>query len=177
MAPSKYDSKQYWDDRFLNEDSFEWLASYSKLQPILDTAISKTARVLNLGCGNSYLPFDMYNSGYQSLDNMDFSATVIEKMVAKTEELYGAESPAIAAIRWTVQDALKMDNIEEGSWDAVIDKSTSDCIACMDTNGELLETLSRQLEFYALHGYLIVEKFLTDEEIDMYRDESELLAT
>ncbi|ORX67427.1 hypothetical protein DL89DRAFT_269246 [Linderina pennispora] len=76
---------------------------------------------------------------------MDFSTTVISKMQAKTVQIYGIESPAVAAIRWSVQDALNMENVREGSWDAVIDKSTSDCIACMDADGKLLERLSKQV--------------------------------
>jgi SAM-dependent methyltransferase len=40
-------------------------------------------RILNLGCGNSILPEEMYDRGYKHIYNVDISPVVIEQMAKR----------------------------------------------------------------------------------------------
>lgn len=37
-----------------------------------------SVKILNLGCGNSILPEELYDKGYKSIFNIDISSIVIE---------------------------------------------------------------------------------------------------
>ncbi len=46
----------------------------------------KQSRLLIIGCGNSSLGHDLYEDGgggYKNIDNIDYSAVVIERMAKK----------------------------------------------------------------------------------------------
>ncbi|KAI8326146.1 hypothetical protein GQ54DRAFT_242615, partial [Martensiomyces pterosporus] len=118
----KYDSKGYWEERFDREEQFDWLLSYSQIAGIVNSNASKSARVLQIGCGNSTLAFDMFDDGFRSIKSIDYCANVIEKMRARSEERYAGDPQAAACLQWDVQDALSMGNLAPESFDAVIDK-------------------------------------------------------
>ncbi|KAJ1962776.1 hypothetical protein GGI12_002441 [Dipsacomyces acuminosporus] len=146
MAPPKYDSKAYWEDRFAKEEQFDWLLEYSQISEVIAGNASRDARVLQLGCGNSNLAFDMFDDGFRSIKSIDYCANVIEKMRARSDERYADSARAAkACLQWSVQDALRMENMDPESFDVVIDKSTSDCIACTDEDGHVLKQLSQQV--------------------------------
>ena len=68
----KYGEALYWDKRYkLTEGkTFDWLEDYFSLEPILDKLIFKEDKILNLGCGNSILPEQMYDIGYKNIINI-----------------------------------------------------------------------------------------------------------
>lgn len=53
---------------------------FQKREDFSDTDLSwrKKVRILNLGCGNSILPEEMYDKGYKNIYNIDISHVVIE---------------------------------------------------------------------------------------------------
>ncbi|CAM9746321.1 unnamed protein product [Scytosiphon promiscuus] len=135
-----YKAKDYWDSRFAEEESYDWLASYADMAEHLHDAIPKDSRVLVVGCGNSDLSADMYDDGYRrenkrtsiyleafiqntrlpDLLSTDFSAVVIDKMRAKHRE-------ARPGLRWDKMDMLALE-AEDGSFDAVVDKAAMDAL-------------------------------------------------
>jgi SAM-dependent methyltransferase len=58
------------------------LEDYETLKEFIETFFTdkKRCRILNLGCGNSTLPADMFEDGYRRIDNIDISSVVIRQM-------------------------------------------------------------------------------------------------
>lgn len=60
------------------------LEDYESLQPLIEQACGDSVkgdmRILNLGCGNSILPEEMFDDGFANIFNIDISQTVIEFM-------------------------------------------------------------------------------------------------
>ncbi|CAO3647545.1 unnamed protein product [Cunninghamella echinulata] len=109
-----YDSKEYWEERFHKEDHYDWLFSWNSIKNYLLPYISiggdhNSNPILNckcfifiyfyykrnyliffyfriVGCGNSLLAFDMANSGYQHIININYAESVINKMETLTNE-------------------------------------------------------------------------------------------
>lgn len=126
-----YCLKEYWDQRFEEEEEYDWLLTYhdltATLLPLLEEACTATDKaphelyVLVLGCGNSTFSADLYDGGYTNLVNIDFSATVIAKMASM-------HSDARPLMAWREMDMLDMTSLDEGSFDVVIDKATMDAL-------------------------------------------------
>ena len=79
-----YVAVNYWDDRFVTEDSYEWLLSYEQLEPQLqgllrsklrgattdqsseeeeeESAAARPCRILVVGCGNAPFSVDLYRA-------------------------------------------------------------------------------------------------------------------
>ncbi|OAE22963.1 hypothetical protein AXG93_2997s1270 [Marchantia polymorpha subsp. ruderalis] len=80
--PQAYGDEAYWDNRYSQDaGSFDWYQRYSGLSPIITKYISKTHRILMVGCGNAVISEDMVNDGYQEIVNVDISQVVIDAMV------------------------------------------------------------------------------------------------
>ena len=73
-----YGNKEYWEERFANEDEFEWLVKYEEIEPQLSRFIKSDSKILIVGCGNSSFSSDMYDAGYKCITNIDYSKNVIE---------------------------------------------------------------------------------------------------
>jgi len=115
----QYQDPGYWDQRFAEEDSYEWLAAYDDIKDIVREALDKVgpkAKILQLGCGNSQLAFDLYNEGFEDITNIDISEVVIKKMSSKHPHL-----------KFIQMDATKIDFGSE-MFDFVIEKSTLDAL-------------------------------------------------
>jgi len=113
----KYKDADYWNERFAEEDSYEWLATYEDIKPIMKEALNKVgpeAKILQIGCGNSQLALDLYDDGFQDITNIDISEVVINKMTAKHPHL-----------KFVQMDATKLDFGKE-KFDFVIEKATLD---------------------------------------------------
>ncbi|CDW72686.1 UNKNOWN [Stylonychia lemnae] len=93
-----YGDPQYWDQRYKEQEGtiFDWLEDYEAIEPLLDDIFQKrqdysetdltwreNLRILNLGCGNSILPEEMYDKGYKNIYNIDISHVVIEQMAKR----------------------------------------------------------------------------------------------
>jgi SAM-dependent methyltransferase len=155
-----YNSKSYWEARYKAEPTFDWFASVYNhaLELILDHIARLRERdptrgpiqVLHLGCGNSRLCRDLYERTSQPTTNgvepplirqiaVDYSATVIENMIAAHQDLPSG------AVEWIVDDVLQMDRVASYSCDLVIDKATMDAIQADKESDHLEEDLDAML--------------------------------
>jgi len=106
----------YWNSRYEQEEEFDWCKDYEILKPLLNAKVNRNDSILMLGCGNSRLSSKMYEDGYHSICNIDFSATVIENM-----------SKEYPQMTWKVMDMLDL-QFPPGTFDVVIEKATLDCL-------------------------------------------------
>lgn len=149
-----YTQKEYWEMRFGKEDGYEWLASFPDIASIVEQFVHKTDKILLVGCGNSRLPVDMAEAGYQNIVATDYSETVIDRMKSRyghagpststagldpqvasaraaggshdcTQATHGNE--VASRITWEVQDMTCL-TYPDGYFDAVIDKAAMDAI-------------------------------------------------
>lgn len=116
-----YARKQYWEDRYASDDAvFDWFKSFAEIESILTELIpNKTSRILMLGCGNSPLSEQMYDAGYTNIVNIDYSANVIAKMKARTQDR--------PLMTWQEMDIRSLEFPAE-SFDVAIDKGTMDAL-------------------------------------------------
>lgn len=114
-----YHLQSYWDKRYENEKHYEWFKSYSDFKHLTAKHISKSDRILVLGCGNSSMSEDMYNDGYKNIVNIDYSPVVIENMKKKCQNLVEME--------WQVMDITNLQYSAE-SFDVIIEKGTLDAL-------------------------------------------------
>jgi SAM-dependent methyltransferase len=125
----QYGTHAYWEDRFAEEESSEWLLSYKQLASQLEPYLKKTdCRILIVGCGNAPFSADMYDAGYKQLVNLDYSKNVIEAMKAR-------HSSSRPEMEWIVMDMTDMSAFGDASFDVVIDKATTD--ALMTNEGDV----------------------------------------
>ena len=70
-----YASKEYWDERYKEEEHFEWISNgYEKqLDAIVAKIGSVESRILVVGCGNSRLSVDLRSRGQENITSTDFS--------------------------------------------------------------------------------------------------------
>ncbi|KAF9411476.1 hypothetical protein BGZ94_001336 [Podila epigama] len=167
--------KEYWSQRFEKEPTFEWLLSWTVLEPLLksldilppvtsttttttttttgEVATSKTEKsslkILNLGCGNSELPLDLYHAGYPLVTSVDFVGHVVERMKERCEQTIGwsdSQECGPCPLTFLEMDCLDMSRLGSESFGLCIDKSTSDAISCGDDeNCTKLRTLCREV--------------------------------
>ena len=161
MAP-QFSSKSYWQDRFTTSPgTFDWLLPASTLDPLLRTILSSnphpTPQILHIGCGSSWLSFHLrahVESPPQVL-NVDFAEAAVELGRRKEADLYrdeearedvlssceawGRDGEEKRGMRWTVADLLDFASLAAAAgssgpqFSLVIDKSTSDAIACAES--------------------------------------------
>lgn len=129
---AQFTSKDYWDKFFTQRGqfAFEWYGDFKEVYPVLSRSLSKTDRILVIGCGNSNFSSDLYDKGYHSITNLDFSELVIEEMKSK--------NAARSDMTWIVGDMTTLENFFAlNSFDVVIDKGALD--ALMSVNSEELK--------------------------------------
>ncbi len=127
-----FSMQEYWDKKYAEKDTlFEWLEDYNDMKDYIQSHISRDSKILVPGCGNSAISADMYNDGYKSLINIDFSPVVIEQMSRRYAEL--------DEMTWLVMDIKKM-SFEDGSFDVVFDKGTLDALTCGEAAEEAMFT-------------------------------------
>jgi SAM-dependent methyltransferase len=120
IANSVFKKKDYWEERFQSEDSYEWLVSFDHVRSRLETFVKASDKILVLGCGNSPFSNNLYDAGFENIVNIDFSAVVIEKMAIENAE----KRPKM---QWICMDMLQLD-FSDASFDIVIDKAAMDAI-------------------------------------------------
>ena len=116
----KFKEKYYWDERYKTEEDFDWFCQLSSFEHLLFQHVKPSDRILNLGCGNSSLSTSLYERGYQNIDNIDFSQTVISRMKERT--IY-----AMPKMKWHIMDMLEL-AFERDSFDVVLDKGSMDAL-------------------------------------------------
>lgn len=116
---SVYRLREYWDERFEEEEEYEWLASYKDVRSQIRSVIPSTSRVLVVGHGNSRLGIDLHEDGYRNVTNSDFSKVVIDKMKARYPQLLWIEADMLSLSRCC-------DFVEK--FDYVLDKAAMDAL-------------------------------------------------
>ncbi|KAI9261482.1 hypothetical protein BDA99DRAFT_511471 [Phascolomyces articulosus] len=140
-----FHSKAYWESRFDKENHFEWLSTWSALHSHIEPYLDPNEPILHLGCGNSTMAFDVADSGYPYVVNVDYAQNVIQHMKSITD------TQRYPHISWRAADCLQPigkqlleedeavvtddnDATKNVEYTVVIDKSLIDCIACGDTD-------------------------------------------
>ncbi|CAN7992150.1 unnamed protein product [Ixodes pacificus] len=119
---SEFASEKYWNEFFQKRGkaAFEWYGEYWQLCGTLYKYLKKSDKLLVVGCGNSSLSADLYDSGYTSNVSIDISEVVIQQMIEK----YGETRPHI---QFHQMDASKMEYADE-EFSVVVDKGTIDAL-------------------------------------------------
>ncbi|XP_031286674.1 EEF1A lysine methyltransferase 4 isoform X1 [Pistacia vera] len=79
-STSAYLDPHYWNERFSNEEHYEWLKDYTHFRHLVRAHVKPGSSVLELGCGNSHLSDELYNDGITDITCIDLSAVAIGKM-------------------------------------------------------------------------------------------------
>lgn len=114
-----YKDPRYWNQRFENEDSYEWLVDYNDIKSSLHRILQsfdESSKFLQLGCGNSNFGIDLYRDGYKDITNIDISEVCVEKMSRKYPEL-----------KFRTMDMTKME-FAENTFDVVLEKASLDSL-------------------------------------------------
>lgn len=116
-----YGSANYWETRYANYHTFDWLENYQSLKPLLKDYLTADSRMLIIGCGNAEFSEDLYDDGYVWQWNIDLSQIVIKQMIARNRKR--------PEIKWEVMDCRELDYPSK-FFDIVIDKSIIDTLLC-----------------------------------------------
>ncbi|SPO00077.1 uncharacterized protein DNG_02929 [Cephalotrichum gorgonifer] len=118
----------YWDERYSetgpDKQYHEWFRSFDDLLPffeqnLLQSPASET-RILHLGSGDSTVPEQLAERGYNDQLCVDFSPVVVGLMSKR--------HAAIKGIEWAEADVRHMDNVPSSSIDIAFDKGTLDAM-------------------------------------------------
>ncbi|XP_064535477.1 eEF1A lysine and N-terminal methyltransferase homolog [Drosophila montana] len=135
----------YWNEFFKKrgEKAFEWYGEYLELCDQIHKYIKPADKILMLGCGNSKLSMDMYDTGFRDITNIDISPVAVKKMI----EINAKTRPDMKFIQ---MDATDMSFSDE-SFSVALDKGTLDAIFVNDAEdtkhivdryfGEILRTM------------------------------------
>jgi hypothetical protein len=86
-SESQFHTKDYWDKFFIKrKQAFEWYGEYPQFKGLLANYLKQytsNPNILTIGCGNSAMSSQMYDDGFQSIINIDFSEVVISEMKLK----------------------------------------------------------------------------------------------
>ena len=85
----------------------------------------------------SGLSEEMFDDGFQSINNIDISFTVVKQM----QEMYKDKYPNMAYKQMDVRSL----SYEDGCFDAVIDKGTFDSILCGDGSGPNADSMLQEV--------------------------------
>uniref|UniRef100_A0A7S1UEF3 Methyltransferase type 11 domain-containing protein n=1 Tax=Phaeomonas parva TaxID=124430 RepID=A0A7S1UEF3_9STRA len=155
-----YGKANFWDDRYArSENAFEWYHPYPALAVLIGQFVNYDDTILIMGCGNSTLPEDMYNDGYERIVCVDLSRVVIDQQQEKYADL------PIQWVQMNMCDSL----FENEQFDAVIDKACLDAIYCHEL-GEAsakaaLQEVDRILKPEGV--YFMVSRGLPEERLEV----------
>jgi len=116
-----YLDPHYWDERFSNEEHYEWFKDYTHFRHLIQAHIKPTSSVLELGCGNSQLCEELYKDGVTEITCIDLSSIAVEKM-QKRLALKGYKG-----IKVLEADMLDLP-FSNGVFDVIIEKGTMDVL-------------------------------------------------
>ncbi|XP_076837747.1 EEF1A lysine methyltransferase 4 isoform X2 [Brachyhypopomus gauderio] len=122
---ARYRDAQYWDERYTREESFEWFGDFSKFQHLLVQHVGTEESILMLGCGNSSLTWDMYQTGFSFITSVDFSSVCVETMAQR--------HPHHPGLSWLCMDVRRL-AFPDGVFDVVVEKGTLDAMLVEETD-------------------------------------------
>jgi EEF1A lysine methyltransferase 4 len=114
-----YKTKEYWDDRFQTEESYDWLLTYQHMKQNITYFLKPEHKILIVGCGNSTFSADLYDDGFHNIVNIDFSKIVIDRMAEANKSR--------PHMTWLEMDMCDL-KFDDSSFDVVIDKATMDAL-------------------------------------------------
>ncbi|XP_061388923.1 eEF1A lysine and N-terminal methyltransferase homolog isoform X2 [Musca vetustissima] len=119
----------YWNTFFKKrgEKAFEWYGEYLELCEQIHKYIRPNDKILMVGCGNSKLSMDMYDSGFKDITNIDISAVAIKKMQE-------ANARTRSDMKFIQMDATSM-SFDNEQFSVALDKGTLDALFVDDTEG------------------------------------------
>ena len=152
----EYSSRQYWEGRYgwFNQ-RMDWYTNFNqlnkdfKINDIIQKKYPKNPhkrKLLEMGCGNSTLSYDLYNIGYNNITAIDFSTVVIKNMTT----IYKNTS-----IKYEVCDFNNMDlYFGKNIFDVIIEKAGLDSIATKGTDDvpDLLYKVFRNIYYILCDG-------------------------
>ncbi|CAO2650784.1 Nn.00g020760.m01.CDS01 [Neocucurbitaria sp. VM-36] len=146
--PSKkpsFGSQEYWNTRFtLNVDPFEWLEAPDALDSAITDALRATddckPTLLHVGCGTSLLSYHLraHVKDPRQIHNLDYSDVAVSLGKQREHDLHGARRGENSEVfmRWDTVDLLDHTSLlaacKPCAYAAIIEKSTSDAIACSE---------------------------------------------
>ncbi|XP_067624855.1 eEF1A lysine and N-terminal methyltransferase homolog [Eurosta solidaginis] len=118
---------EYWNTFFTKRGgrAFEWYGEYLELCDQIHKYVKNTDQILMLGCGNSQLSMDMYDSGFRNITNIDISMVAIRRMLELNEKTR-------PDMKFLQMDATKM-IFENEQFSVALDKGTLDALFVDDT--------------------------------------------
>lgn len=117
-----YGDPEYWDSRYKSQGGiFDWLEDYNSLKELVTKLITKDSKTLVLGCGNAEFSEQMYDDGFENIDNCDISTVVIQHMKDRNKHR--------TKMRYDVMNVMNM-SYEDNYYDLAVDKSTIDALLC-----------------------------------------------
>ena len=160
---------KYWEERYETEERefFDWLGDFQRFQEIIEKNLNgHQAKILIPGCGNSKIGFDLFDHGYKTILNLDYSKTIIDAM----NQIASIQYPkSINHVKWEVGDCANMINIQDESFDLIIDKSTLDAFSCGD-EGLIIKYLKECKRVLKDDGVLLIISYSDMRLIDLQKD-------
>lgn len=158
-----YGKAEYWDERYrANDTTFDWFVSYDALKDVIQPLVKPDSKILVVGCGNSRLSAQLYDSGFHNIVNIDISEIVINQMRSRYREMERME--------WTRMDVTKME-LAENSFDLVIDKATIDSLLCGSNSFHNVYQMNKNISRVMKKGarYVCITYGQPDTRIDHFR--------
>ena len=128
---ANYGKVEYWEDRYQKDkEQFDWLQRYfpplgnTIMRDVIAQYTQSTSQVLIVGCGNSRLPEEMYEDGYQHITSVDLSYSAIKIQQEEYKDKY-------ANLTFKQMDVRNL-QFKDGTFDVVIDKALLDAMVCGD---------------------------------------------
>lgn len=130
----EFNQTEYWNTFFKKRGTkaFEWYGEYLNLIVQIHKYVKYQDKILMVGCGNSRLSMDMYDSGFKNITNIDISPVAIKKMI----EMNGKDR---GDMKFLQMDATAM-SFENESFSVVFDKGTLDALMT-DNSDEVRKTV------------------------------------
>eukprot|EP00754_Rhynchopus_humris_P027251 Rhum_TRINITY_DN15076_c17_g1::Rhum_TRINITY_DN15076_c17_g1_i1::g.136811::m.136811 len=159
----EYGKPEYWDERYkANDTTFDWYVSYEPLKEILGPIIKPDSKVLVVGCGNSRLSGQLYDTGVHDITNIDISEVVISQMKNRYKDM--------EKMSWAKMDGSKMD-FPDSTFDVVIVKATLDALLCGSNSFHVAYQLNKQISRVMRKGakFVSISYGPPDTRIDHFR--------
>mmetsp|Transcript_35057 Transcript_35057/g.56623 ORF Transcript_35057/g.56623 Transcript_35057/m.56623 type:complete len:240 (-) Transcript_35057:111-830(-) len=133
FAPN-YSDSAFWDNRYENGPShakgiFDWFPAEGVADPLITAlekaGVPKNGRILDVGCGNSSLCFQLRKAGYTRVVGVDFSSVVVEQM--RNHHIKSLQKHQDGTLHFFAMDATRL-SFSDSSFDAVVDKGLLDSV-------------------------------------------------
>ena len=116
-----YSSREFWESRYKGGYQHSWYYEWQHLAALMSCYISNsTADVLEIGCGDSPIIYEMRNDICGSLVAIDYSKALIEQLRVWDAAYAGS---------YLEMDARRL-RFDAQSFDIVFDKGTIDAMLC-----------------------------------------------